>query len=64
MTPYSTALNFNVYLESKVVLGHHQVCRTRRRGPSTPSRTTDANIDSVSWGLAGLPIYIRVRPLW
>ena len=27
--------------------GHRQVCRARRRGPRTPSRTTDANLDCV-----------------
>ena len=26
--------------------GHYQVCRARCGGPRTPSRTTDANLDS------------------
>ena len=27
------------------IQGNRQVCGTRRRGPRTPSRTTDANLD-------------------
>ena len=27
------------------IQGHRQVCRARRRGPRTPSTTTDANLD-------------------
>ena len=27
------------------IQGHRQVCRARRGGPRTPSRTTDANLD-------------------
>ena len=44
--PYKSPLTSCVAFKTSVILwGHRQVCRHRCRGPRTPSKTIDANLD-------------------